>query len=256
MNNQYENLPYQLRSLSRFCCWRYEKRTGKNTKVPYNPVTKRRANRPDMFNDFNTAVMAVNNYNGIGFLVGHNICAIDLDDCFDSTGNLKYIAQSIVDEFSDCYIEYSPSGRGLHIYFKAVDFTYEKIKYYINNQKLGVEVYVSDVTNRFMTVTSCVYCDGDVLEKTDVLQSKLDKYIPDLALCSMLAFWCGRNKNKIDRIFRQSGIMRNKWKRTQSGSTYGMIPLVKQFQLLQKCIDLVVNTHQLRMTYHKNGLPC
>ena len=112
--------------------------------------------------------MTVNNYDGIGFLVGNDICGIDLDDCFDSTGNLKPITQSIVDEFSGCYMEYSPSGKGLHIYYKT--------KYSINNQKIGVEVYVSGVTNRFMTVTGNVYCDGDLVEKTDVLQSILDKY--------------------------------------------------------------------------------
>jgi hypothetical protein len=179
MDNQYENLPYQLRSLRLFCCWRYEDRIGKKTKVPYNPVTNKRAkpDRPDTFNDFNTALMAVNNYDGIGFLVGNDIYAVDLDDCFDSTGNLKTIAQSIVDEFSGCYMEYSPSGKGLHIYFKAGDFRYDKTKYYINNQKIGVEVYVSGVTNHFMTVTGNVYCNGDLLEKRDVLRAILDKYM-------------------------------------------------------------------------------
>jgi putative DNA primase/helicase len=119
MSNHYENLPYQLRNLRQFCCWRYEKRNGKKTKVPYNPLTKKRAkpDRPDTFNDFNTALMAVNNYDGIGFLVGNDICAVDLDDCFDSNVNLKPIAQNIVGKFSGCYMEYSPSGKGLHIYF-------------------------------------------------------------------------------------------------------------------------------------------
>jgi len=33
----------------------------------------------------------------------------------------------------------------------------------------------------------------------------------DLALCSHLAFWTGRDAAQIDRLFRQSGLMRRKW---------------------------------------------
>jgi len=35
----------------------------------------------------------------------------------------------------------------------------------------------------------------------------------DLALCSRLAFWCGPDAERIDRLFRQSGLMRDKWER-------------------------------------------
>lgn len=35
----------------------------------------------------------------------------------------------------------------------------------------------------------------------------------DAALCSMLAFWCGGDTEQMDRLFRQSGLMRDKWER-------------------------------------------
>lgn len=35
----------------------------------------------------------------------------------------------------------------------------------------------------------------------------------DLALCNMLAFWTGRDPNRMDRIFRGSGLYREKWER-------------------------------------------
>lgn len=35
----------------------------------------------------------------------------------------------------------------------------------------------------------------------------------DLALCSMLAFWTGPDEQQIDRLFRQSGLYRDKWDR-------------------------------------------
>jgi putative DNA primase/helicase len=35
----------------------------------------------------------------------------------------------------------------------------------------------------------------------------------DLALCSMLAFWVGNDHNRIDALFRRSGLYREKWER-------------------------------------------
>lgn len=49
----------------------------------------------------------------------------------------------------------------------------------------------------------------------------------DMALCNMLAFWTGCDADKMDAIFRQSGLMRDKWDRKQAGSTYGAITIQK-----------------------------
>ena len=43
----------------------------------------------------------------------------------------------------------------------------------------------------------------------------------DMALCSMLAFWCGRDAAQMDRLFRRSGLMREKWNEKRGGDTYG-----------------------------------
>ncbi|GHV44322.1 hypothetical protein FACS189492_0470 [Clostridia bacterium] len=45
----------------------------------------------------------------------------------------------------------------------------------------------------------------------------------DFALCCKLAFWSGRGEAQIDRLFRKSGLFREKWDATHSadGSTYG-----------------------------------
>ena len=49
----------------------------------------------------------------------------------------------------------------------------------------------------------------------------------DMALADKLAFWCGREIEQMDRIFRRSGLYREKWDRPQSGSTYGFLTLEK-----------------------------
>jgi putative DNA primase/helicase len=45
----------------------------------------------------------------------------------------------------------------------------------------------------------------------------------DLALCHLLAFWTGRDSARMDRLFRQSGLMRPKWeaRHFSDGTTYG-----------------------------------
>lgn len=49
----------------------------------------------------------------------------------------------------------------------------------------------------------------------------------DFRLCSLLAFWTGRDEERMDRLFRSSGLMREKWDRKQSGSTYGRLTVAK-----------------------------
>ncbi len=49
----------------------------------------------------------------------------------------------------------------------------------------------------------------------------------DFRLCSLLAFWTGRDEERMDQIFRSSGLMREKWDRKQSGSTYGRLTVAK-----------------------------
>lgn len=43
----------------------------------------------------------------------------------------------------------------------------------------------------------------------------------DMALCGLIAFWTGPDAERIDRIFRQSGLMRDKWDESRGASTYG-----------------------------------
>lgn len=47
----------------------------------------------------------------------------------------------------------------------------------------------------------------------------------DMAFCLLLAFWFQKDTAKMDSIYRRSGLMRDKWDRAQSGSTYGAITL-------------------------------
>ena len=45
----------------------------------------------------------------------------------------------------------------------------------------------------------------------------------DMALCYLLAFWTGSDRTRMDQLFRQSGLLREKWDEVHyaDGSTYG-----------------------------------
>ena len=47
----------------------------------------------------------------------------------------------------------------------------------------------------------------------------------DLALCRLLAFWTAGNAERIDRLFRYSGLMREKWDRLSGVAAYGTLTI-------------------------------
>ena len=59
----------------------------------------------------------------------------------------------------------------------------------------------------------------------------------DLALCSILAFWTGKSPALIDKIFRNSGLYRDKWNEKHSGEglTYGQLTIR---QAINNCVDV------------------
>lgn len=53
-------------------------------------------------------------------------------------------------------------------------------------------------------------------------KGQIDDSLADYALCRMLAFWTARNAARMDQLFRQSGLIRQKWNTSSGGSgTYG-----------------------------------
>ncbi len=285
--SDYRNLPELLKRQGLFCCWRYEQRQNKPTKVPYNPRNGNRAKStdPGSFSAFSAALMALGKsiearqpYSGIGVGLFGNLGAIDIDHCISDSGELSDMAADIMTTMNT-YVEYSPSGKGLRVLFTVPDdFQYDKAKYRINNQQLGLEVYIAGATNKYVTVTGNTLTPGrDLEERGDPLRTILEKYmrrperqIPqqapkepaelddlqliekarrskggpkftalwsgdassyksrseaDQALCNILAFWTNRDPARMDRLFRRSGLMREKWDRRQSGSTYGALTI-------------------------------
>ena len=161
-----KNIPALLKTSCRFCVWKYEKRNGQKTKMPYNPENGERAKINDLhtFADFKTTLVAyaMGGYDGIGVAVGNGIGAFDIDKCIREDGTLNDTAATVLSIFPTAYVERSPSGKGLRGFFCVPeDYVFDKTVYYINNRKAGLEVYMPGATNRFVTVTGDVYRAGE-----------------------------------------------------------------------------------------------
>lgn len=275
-----------------FCCWRWEKQKGRETKVPYDPKTGCRAktDTPSTFGTLDEAMDALyrNRYSGIGFNISEDgperarVGCIDHDHCVED-GVVKEPVLAALDLLPNAVVEISPSGTGLHQFFLVPEgFVFDKDVYYVNNCKGGKEIYLPGVTNHFMTLTGDVYRTGDMSVTAEQLQTFLDTHMKrktlmkvavsvpeggsilsdeevlqklasepdkkfidmyegnwepygadenwsqsdaDMTVLMKLAFYCRGDMGQMDRLFRASGLMRDKWDRGLAGSTYGVVSM-------------------------------
>lgn len=89
----------------------------------------------------------------------------------------------------------------------------------------ATSIQEESLTDEELLSRACAAANGDKFQRlwdgdTSGYQSHSEA---DMALCCQLAFWTGGNRAQIDRLFRQSGLMREKWDETHysDGSTYG-----------------------------------
>lgn len=281
------NFPQELAALRQWICWRLEPdpKGEKPRKVPYDPKTGRKASstNPETWATLPEAMRAQTKYlfTGVGFVFTEagGIVGVDIDHCRKENGTFTEAAQAILDKYPS-YTEISPSGAGLHIFYRGVMPGKGN-----KNSATGVEMYASA---RYFTMTGnrlegtpeaigdgaqalpwihenyiarkqvrkrkakkaarrVVLSDEQVLEKARTAQNAedftalwegrwQDKFASqseaDLALCCALAFWTGRDREQMDRLFRQSALFREKWDKVHhaDGATYGEETLEQAIQ--------------------------
>ena len=179
-------IPKEARERGLWCLWKREKRGDNITKVPYQANgDKAKASDQETFTSFDKAVAAYKNggYSGLGLGIFNGFCAVDIDHCIDhdAPGGSKIsdMAQDIINTM-DSYTEMSPSCTGIRILFKAKGFQYDKSKYYINNQKRGLEVYIEGATKKYVTVTGMPWGkwgQKPVAERGEQIARVLEKYM-------------------------------------------------------------------------------
>jgi putative DNA primase/helicase len=177
-------IPDDLREWDQWVLWRSETRGAQRTKVPYDIAGKMASiTSPAAWAPFEAALAAWNqypkSYSGVGFVFTpvDPFCGIDLDDCIGDDGQVKEWARSTIEQFSDSYMEVSPSGKGIKIWARAALKDLPGLQ--VRAKGGGAEIYTH---GRFFTVTGQAFRGAplevsehtaDVKELYDKLRAKL-----------------------------------------------------------------------------------
>lgn len=167
-------VPYELKAQKLWLLWKAVIKADKPKpdKVPYYANGAVRSgslgNPEDVANlvTFDEALAAYNaapqHYAGMGIalLSSTGIGALDLDNCIDASGKLinDLDVRRIMKACKDCYIERSPSGRGLRVIGSTSGFAQ------IADKGTGFEAYAQ---GRFVTVTGEVLMNAGAWESVD-----------------------------------------------------------------------------------------
>ena len=191
----------------------------------------------------NEFIQGLNSYSelsmsGLGI---HIICAGKLPEGRRRKGNVEMYDSGRFFAFTGNAINNVPIANReqevIPLWKKYVDDSEEKKQYINNNQKntysfdrydtdFRQRVYLTDgeVIKKIMnsnnaTLFTKLYFDGDMSDYGD------DHSSADMGLASILAFWCDRDSQQMDRIFRTSALMRPKWDEMRGRDTYGNITI-------------------------------
>jgi hypothetical protein len=197
---------------------------------------------------------------GFVFSAADDLMGLDLDHCRDAaTGVIEPWALAVVERL-DSYTEESPSGTGLHIFlFAKLEMAgrkgqrievYQQGRYFTitgkplpgydrepERRQAQVEAVVGEffpavVKARPVASLTPTGSDLEITERVrkpaaaDALwRGDFSAYASqseaDLALCGRIAFFTGPDPPAVDRLFRQSGLMREKWDEVHGAQTYG-----------------------------------
>lgn len=100
---------------------------------------------------------------------------------------------------------------------------------YIGTKEKGTERAAegekSALSDTDVVTLACKGKNGDLFTDLymmgDLSAHNGDHSAADLALCNILAFWCRRDAEQMDRIYRSSSLMREKWDEVHGEDTYG-----------------------------------
>lgn len=171
-----DRVPAALRDRPQWLVWRFEQKPGqpKPAKMPYYVSGARRTGTQGDEADrarlttFEAArqALAAGDYSGLGFafLPGDGLIGIDLDNVIDpDTGEVQPRAAGIIEACAS-FTEFSPSGRGVHIYCLGETKSHK-------SNEIGVEMFCG---RQFFTVTGRQF-PGSVDEVTAIRPAVVER---------------------------------------------------------------------------------
>ncbi|MDC0112423.1 hypothetical protein OAH95_00730 [Burkholderiaceae bacterium] len=155
---EFDLIPDVLKARALWCCWKGEKRP---TRVAGGRLLTGSIHIPQHWLPFDEAAHNSHTYGGwgIGMLLnGDGLVAIDIDGCVHD-GEPSPESLAVMRDHGVGYVEFSPSGTGLHGYGFADLRGIKKTRFTLCGIK--VEIYSH---SRFMTVTGHVVWDSGITE--------------------------------------------------------------------------------------------
>jgi len=259
----YENIPIELKQLKQWVCWCGDKvpknaYTGRNAQSD-NPDTW------STFEEAIEAVKKYH-FDGVGFMFANGYFGVDIDNSMDKRDLLDefvdYLQSYAEISRSGNGIHIICKGQlPLGARRKDKIEMYQSGRYFIMTGNIYTDEplpildcteqikplhakYLSSMANISIKreVADIYMSDDDLVEKArscasgGVFQLLLrgeweglydSQSEADLAFCNHLAFWTQKKADQMDKIFRSSGLMREKWDRKQAGTTYGYLTIQK-----------------------------
>lgn len=259
-----ENIPEELKKLEQWVCWVGSDKIPKN---PHNGGYAKSNDPTTWASfEVACAACEKYHFDGLGFMFANGYFGVDLDHCIDKVDFCDEFVETLQSyaEISKSKsgihiickgslpngarrkggIEMYSSGRYFICTGELYNSKYREVKDCTESIKILHSKYLPSETPKIAAeVTEVVDMnDYEVIDKArnsrsgnlfnllysgnwqGVYSSQSEA---DLALCNQLAFWTQRNTEQMDRIFRTSGLYRNKWDEKRGEKTYGELTVLK-----------------------------
>jgi putative DNA primase/helicase len=254
-----EGIPDDLKAERRWLIWQYECREGdgKWTKVPYvatAPQERASSVHPSTWNTFEDALAAYEDgkSDGIGFVLGDGYVGFDGDgtDASEHVHLLNtYAERSVGGRGVHAICRGTKPGDKCRT---GPYELYDQGRYFTitGHHVPGTPTSIEERTAELATLYARLFPNGNpppppsasnlpddntlLAHATQAKNSEkftalwhgdigtYDSHSEaDAALCALLAFWTNRDAAQMDRLFRRSGLMREKWDSRRGDSTYG-----------------------------------
>lgn len=286
MYTKIENIPSELKTVRQWVCWAGSDKIPKNAHTGGNARTNDPGTWA--WFDEAVAACEKYSFDGIGFMLGNGYFGIDLDKCIDKTDFCDEFVETLQSyaEVSKSgtglhiickgklpaglkrkeNVEMYSEGRYFICTGEIYNPAYKDIVDCTESVKVLHSKYLPPITPHMetKTFTRVVMEDQEVIDKarsckTGGLFSLLNQgnwqgiYTSqseaDLAFCNQLAFWTQKNVEQMDRIFRASGLMRDKWDQKRGADTYGAITIAKACASCSEVYDPVLHSDSTDLAF-------
>lgn len=273
MNNLdlYKNIPDELKKLKQWVCWQGDK-LPRNPYTGGNAQSNNKETWSDF--DTAIKALDKYHFDGIGFMFANGYFGVDLDKCLDNTDFIDEFVETLQSytEISRSgngihiickgtlpdgarrrgNVEMYSSGRYFIMTGKLYNPNYTEIKDCTESIKLlhNKYLYIEKPQVAPRVIQKLDMDDNEIVDKArncrtgslfqllysgnwqGVYNSQSEA---DLALCNHLAFWTQKDATQIDRIFRTSGLYRDKWDSKRGAYTYGETTIQKA---ITNCVEV------------------